>query len=160
MCGLLSQASGISIAMACGSEQPDCTKQLDSVVERHGVTTVGLDDREELRDIVVEIALEHLLAGVHPVDVALDRVDLAVMRHIVERLGRCQVGNVLVKQLVHETERAGDVGIGKLAVEIRDLRREQQAFVDDSARRKRGHGEHAAVGHVAGGDFHSDCACE
>src|SRR5271155_219151 len=42
------------------------------------------------------------------------------------------------KALVHQAQRAGDVGIGKLFVEIRDLRSEQQSLINNGAARERG----------------------
>src|SRR5947209_18202465 len=47
--------------------------------------------------------------------------------------GKC-VGR---KALMHQTKSAGHIGIDELAIETRDLRGEQQAFVDDSAARER-----------------------
>src|SRR5262249_31476118 len=39
--------------------------------------------------------------------------------------------------LMHEAERARYIGVRELAVEIRDLRSEQQALIDNSSTRKR-----------------------
>ena len=54
---------------------------------------------------------------------------------------------------MHEAERAYDVAIGKLAIEIRNLRGQQQAFVNDGACGERGDVERTAVLHVRGGDL-------
>ena len=59
------------------------------------------------------------LARVHPVDVAAQRVDLAVVRDEAVRVGaiprRERVG---AEALVHQRERAREVGIGQVAVEL------------------------------------------
>ncbi len=44
-------------------------------------------------------------------------------------------------------------GIGQLLVELGDLRRQQQSFVDDGARRQRRNVEEAFVGQIGRGDF-------
>jgi signal recognition particle GTPase len=76
----LDHGSGIIIIIACGSERPARYEQLERVVEHRRVAAVGVDDREELLDVVAEqLALEQRLAGVHPVDVAAQGVDLAVV---------------------------------------------------------------------------------
>ena len=68
---------------AAGEQQ-----ELEHVVEAAGVGAVGLDDREGKRQIVAEqLALQDALAGVHPVHVAAQRVDLAVVAHEAVRLG-------------------------------------------------------------------------
>ena len=80
MSGLPAQASGISIAITCGSERPDWIEQLDGVIERGRVAAAGHDDGKELLDLVAEErAVEHRLARVHPVHVAADGVDFAVV---------------------------------------------------------------------------------
>ena len=56
-------------------------QQLEHVVELARVAAVGVDDRDQLLDVVAEqLRREHALARVHPVDVAAQRVDLAVVR--------------------------------------------------------------------------------
>src|SRR6266849_4992046 len=49
------------------------------------------------------------------------------------------------KALVHQTHRAGYVGIGKLLVKIGDLRCEQQTLINNGAARKRGNVEHTRI---------------
>src|SRR5271167_1433939 len=46
---------------------------------------------------------------------------------------------------MHQAQCAGNIGIGKLFVEIRDLRREQQALVNNGAARERGNVEHLRI---------------
>jgi hypothetical protein len=62
-------------------------EQLERVVEHRRVAAVRVDDREDLLDVVAEeLGLEERLAGVHPVDVAAERVDLAVVRDVAVRV--------------------------------------------------------------------------
>ena len=79
----------------------------------------------------------------HPVHVAAHGVDFAVVGDVAERMRQLPGGKRVGREaLVHQAERAGHVGVGQLVVEVRDLRREQQAFIDDGARRERGNVEH------------------
>jgi len=55
--------------------------------------------------------------------------------------------------LVHQAQRAGHIGIFQVLIESADLRRQQQALVDNRPRRKRGHIKHALVLEVRTGDF-------
>src|SRR5207247_6807328 len=55
--------------------------------------------------------------------------------------------------LVNQAERAGNIGIGQLAIEILDLGREQKALVNDGPRGKRREVEELFVFDVGIGDF-------
>jgi len=58
-------------------------QQLQRVVEHRRVGAVGVDDREDLLDVVAEqLAGEQRLARVHPVHVPAQRVDLAVVGEV------------------------------------------------------------------------------
>ena len=46
---------------------------------------------------------------------------------------------------MHEAQRAHDVGIGQFAIEVRDLLREQESFVNDRAAGERRNVEHLRV---------------
>ena len=54
---------------------------------------------------------------------------------------------------MHQTQRADRVGICQLVVKLGDLWRQQQAFVDDSARRQRRNVEEVFVRQIGRGDF-------
>ena len=63
-------------------------EQLQRVVEVAGVGAVGLDHRAELAEIVApQVALHHALAGEHPVGIAPQGVDLAIVGHKPAGLG-------------------------------------------------------------------------
>src|SRR5205823_12185484 len=79
------------------------------------------------------------LAGVHPVHVALDRVDLAVVAEEAERLRalprRRRVGR---EALVEDAEGDLERGIAEISVERGELVGRAQRLVDDGAERERG----------------------
>ncbi len=130
-------------------------EQLDGVVEVRGVAAVGRDDGMQFLHVVAEQRrLQQRLAGLHPVDVAAERVDLAVVRDVAIRMRALPTGKRIGREaLVHQAQRADRIGIGKFAVEVRDLRGEQQAFVDDGAAGKRRDVEHLRVFNAGLADF-------
>ena len=131
--------------VAAGHEE-----QLEGVIEAGGIAAAGRDDGEELLDVVAEQRRgQDGLAGVHPVDVAAERVDFAVVGDVAIGMGELPGGEGVRREaLMHQAERAHDVGIGELAVEVRHLGGEQQAFVDDGAGGERRDVEVAFVGQV------------
>ena len=115
---------------------PGHEQEFHRIVETRRVAAARLDDREELLDVVAEKrGREHVLAREHPVHVALQRVDLAVVAEVAERVRELPGGEGVGREaLVHQAQRAHRVVIRELVVEVRDLRRQQQPFVDDDAR--------------------------
>src|ERR1019366_10192178 len=119
-------------------------EKLQRIGERERIASIRLNDREYLLEIAaVQIGLENGLPRMHPIHVAFDGVDLAVMRDVAERMRQLPRGKRNGgKSLMDEAERAGDIGIRQFAVEIRDLRSEQQALVYDGPSRERRDGKH------------------
>jgi len=74
---------------------------------------VSMTGRSFADILAKEVRLEHGLAGVHPVDVAPQRVDLTVVSHVPVGWARSQLGNVLV--LNREWIRAKAVSMAGLA---------------------------------------------
>ena len=136
--------------VAAGHEE-----QLDGVIEAGGIAATGRDDGEELAQIVAEQGgRQHGLAGVHPVDVAAEGIDFAVVGDVAVGVGELPGGEgVGGEALVDEAEGAHDVWVGQLAVEVDHLGSEQETFIDDGAGGERGEIEVALVGQVGGGDF-------
>jgi hypothetical protein len=122
-------------------------QQLEAVVESGGVGLPRIDDRVELPQVVGEHRrLHHALAGAQPVVVALDRVDLAVVRHQPVGVGQRPLGEgVGGEALVHQRQRRHEARILQVAVILADLPGQQQALVDDGARRHRRHEVFLAV---------------
>ena len=70
---------------AAGQDQ-----QFQHVVEHGRIAAVRIDDGQDLVDVFAEgIRLEQGFAGAHPVDVAPQGVDLAVVRDVTVRVGTC-----------------------------------------------------------------------
>ena len=57
-------------------------QELKNVIERTGIRTIGFNDGEELFQIVTKkVGLQCPLASIHPVFVAEQRINFAVMAH-------------------------------------------------------------------------------
>jgi hypothetical protein len=116
-------------------------EQFQRVVEGGGVALAFETDRVELLQVVTQHgALHHAFAGAHPVEVALDGVDLAVVRHhpvgVSQRPLREGVGG---EALVHQRHGADGARVGQILVVHADLVGQQQALVDDGAAAHAGH---------------------
>ena len=95
-------------------------------------------DREQPVEVARDqVAGELRLARAHPVAVALDGVDLAVVRdeavRVRQRPRRERVGR---EARVHQRERAGEARVGQVGEERRELTGGEHALVDDGARRQ------------------------
>ncbi len=108
-------------------------EQLERVVQERRVRPVAIERRCK-RGLGAKGALSRL----EPADVAVDRVDLAVVAQQPERLGSlpARVG-VRRKALVEDRERDGEGRILEVLVEPRELARRAQGLVGDGPERKR-----------------------
>ena len=89
MVALFSHASGIIISTACGRRAAAQVQQLEHLVERGRVRRARGADRERPGQVAGDqLGGQHRLAGAHPVAVAADGVDLAVVRDVAERVGQ------------------------------------------------------------------------
>ena len=62
-------------------------QHLERIVEDCGVAAGFVDHRQEILDVLaVDVRLELVFARLHPVDVAAQRVDFAVVRDVTERM--------------------------------------------------------------------------
>ena len=110
-------------------------QEFERIVEAGGVGLALVGDRPQLVDVVAEQVGGHRrLARRHPVDVAAQRVDLAVVRdHPVgmrERPGREGIGG---EALVHERERALEILVVQIGIIGAELVGQEHALVDDGA---------------------------
>ncbi len=129
-------------------------EQLEHVVERRRVRAAGPDDRQHLLEVVAEqLGAQLRLARAHPVDVAAQRVDLAVVGdhpvRVRELPARERVGG---EARVDERERGLRPLVLEVGVVAQQLRRGEHALVDDRAARERGDHEVRAgrqLGHAA-----------
>ncbi len=114
-------------------------QEFERVVEAGGVGLALVGDRPQLADVVaIELRRHRRLPRRHPVVVAAQRVDLAVVRdHPVrmrQRPGRERVGR---EPLVHQRQRAFEIRLVQVAVVGAELVGEEHALVDDGAARHR-----------------------
>ena len=113
-------------------------QKFDDLVERRRVARARRDDRQDRREVAEHLGLELRLACAHPVAVALDRVDLAVVRDHAERLSeRPRRERVRRVPRVHERELRGEALVGEVGVERLELQRRDHALVDHRAARQR-----------------------
>ena len=121
-------------------------QELERVVEAGGVGLALIGDRPELADVLAEQRRGHArLPRRHPVDIAAQRVDLAVMGdHAVgvgELPGREGVGR---EALMDERERRREARMMQVGVIVAELIGEEHALVDERAAGQR-HGIEADV---------------
>ena len=115
-------------------------KKLEDVVERGRVALLSVHEREYLREVILASRRQRQrrLARGEGVQVALYRVDLAVVRDHPERMRELpRRERVRRVALMHDRERRHEVGVGEVGVELLYLRRKKKPLVDDSARRAR-----------------------
>ncbi len=118
-------------------------EELERVVERGRVGLAFVDEGPDLVEVgPEELGVDGRLARADPVEVALQRVDLAVVRDEAERVRevprRERVGR---EALVGEGERRDEALVVQVGEELADLVGEQHALVDDGPVRERGHVE-------------------
>ena len=114
-------------------------QQLERIVERCGIRLAVVDQRPQLRQVLAQhLRRDRAFAGADPVEIAAQRVDLAVVRDEAERVrevpGRERVGR---KALVHHRQRGHHRLVGEIEVVLADLLGKQHPLVDDRARRQR-----------------------
>ncbi len=134
MSSLRSHASGIIISTACAMLRPPGAAVPEPRRSARCPRPPGRTDREDLVQVVVvaeHVGVDQRFPRPHPVLVARDGVDLAVVRHAAERMRqrprRERVGG---EPRVHDTQRAGQPLILKIQVERPQLGRGEHALVD------------------------------
>ena len=122
-------------------------QQLERVVEGGGVRLPLEADRVQLGQVIAQHRrLHHAFARAHPVEVALDGVDLAVVRHHAVGVGQRPFREGVGREaLVHQREGRHRARIGQVLVVAAHLVGQQQALVDDGAAAHAGHVVLAAV---------------
>ena len=114
-------------------------QEFERVVEAGRVRLPLVGDRPKLADVVAEqLRIDRRLTRRHPVDVAAQRVDLAVVGDHPERVRKPPRREGVGREaLVDEGERAREARVRQVAVIGADLIGEEHALVDDGARRQR-----------------------
>ena len=114
-------------------------QQLQHVVEGGRIAAAAPHHRRDLGHVwPADRVGQHALAGMHPVDVAPHRVDLAIVGDKPEWMGQIPGGeSVCAVALVDQRQGTGHPGIGEVGVVFVDLIGQQQPLVDDRAGRQR-----------------------
>src|ERR1051325_5974494 len=130
-------------------------QQLQSVVEHGGIRALRVDDGQHLVYVFAEqLGLELAFAGVHPVDIAAQGIDLAVVGDVAVRMRAGPTGkSVGRKTRVDEGERGDHTLVAEVWIEGRQLARGQHSLVDDRSGREARDVEHAALVYPALGSL-------
>ncbi len=114
-------------------------QQLHGVVQRRRVAPARHFDGKQLSQVIAEQRrLQQALARIHPDDVALDRVDLAVVRQVAVGMGQRPAGEGVGREpLVHHADRALHQRVAQFGIELGDLGGQQQPLVYDGPAGKR-----------------------
>ena len=122
---------------AWGRERPVRTSSSRALSKLPESLVAGSQMGKSFAHVVEQRRREHRLARDHPVHVAAQRVDLAVVRDEAVGMGavpgRERVGG---EALVHQGQRRDERRVGQIVVEAGHLIGQQQALVDDRARRQ------------------------
>ena len=118
-----------------GQVAPDAHQRLEDIVERRGIRAAGLHDGlHRLHLLAIDGRRHPRLMGLHPVEIALQRVDLAVMGDDAEGLGQMPGGEgVGGIALVIDREIRDEALVQQIGIEGRQLLRQEHALVDDRA---------------------------
>ena len=110
-------------------------EQFEGVVDAGRVGLVVRDDRPHFVQVRPdEVGFHRAAAGVHPVDVAADGVDFAVMGEEAVRVGELPGREGVGREaLMHQGQGGGGQRVAQVVVEVADLGGEQQALVDHGA---------------------------
>ena len=134
-----SHASGIIISTACGSERPAEVQQLEHLVEAGRVAGPRRADRVDARQVALnQRRLEQRLAGPHPVAVAGQRVDLAVVAQVAVRVGQRPAREGVGREArVHQGQAGLEGRVAQVGEELAQLLGGEHALVDERAGRQR-----------------------
>ena len=127
-------------------------QQLEHVVEGGRVGVAGRDDRQDALQVVPEqLRVQLALAGPHPVDVAHQGVDLAVVADHPVGVGQLPAGEGVGREArVHQRHRALGALVAQVGVEGRQLVADQHALVVDRPRGARDHVQARLLGGQVG----------
>ena len=141
-----SWAAGIIIIIAWVSGRP-ASASSSSTRSKAAESELPVGDQRQaaLEVGAEELGVQRRLAGAHPVEVAGERVDLAVVGEQAQRLGELPAREgVGGEARVDDRERALQLGVAQVGVEARELRRAQHPLVDERPRAEAGDRERRA----------------
>ena len=115
-------------------------QQLEHLVEAGRVARPRRADRVDARQVALnQRRLEERLAGPHPVAVAGQRVDLAVVAQVAVRVGQRPARERVGREArVHQRQARLEGGVAQVGEELAQLLGGEHALVDDGAGRQRG----------------------
>ena len=133
--GFAAEASGIIIVLTIGRLRWPRTSSSNTLSSAEESERAGLDDRLQVLDEAAEaVVVEAGLVALHPVDVAQDGVDLAVVGEHAERLGQLPVREGVGRiALVEDREARDEALVEQVGIEGRQMLGEEHALVDDRA---------------------------
>ncbi len=122
-----------------GNAAAGLNEQLEAVVEVARIRAFRLDDREQIFEALAErLRRHHPLAGERPVRIAAQRVDLAVVGHVAQRLRTVPTGERVRREPTVDHRQVRRVVLGRQVREVRHhLVRREHSLVDDHSRRQR-----------------------
>ena len=128
-------------------------EELEDVVKDGGVRALAVDDGHHAAKVRAKHGRVELgLAGANPVDVAAQRVDLAVVDDVAVGVGALPAGRGVGGVAgVHEGQSRLCGGVVQVQVEVAHLGGNEHALVHDGARAHRAHVEDLALERVVGG---------
>ncbi|MBG9885011.1 hypothetical protein ABE10_00105, partial [Bacillus toyonensis] len=114
---------------------PGESEQLEHLVEGCGITRTVRADRQQRADVAQELRLELRLTRTHPVAVASDSVDLAVVGEHAQGLGERPGGEGVGRiTRVHDRKLRGEALVLEVRIERLQLERGHHALVPEGAR--------------------------
>ena len=110
-------------------------QQFERIVEAGRVRLSMRNQRPHLVEVGTEqLAFHRPTARFHPVHIAADRIDLAIVRHEAIGMRQPPAGEGIGREaLVDEAERADAIGVAQIVVKAAHLVRQQEALVNHGA---------------------------
>ena len=118
---------------------PGRCQQFQHIIELRGIASSFLHDRQEIAEFTYPKRREQsALARLHPVTIALERIDLPIVSKQTHRLRQRPGGKGIgAVALVKDGEGAGKTFVGQVEIKARQFVRSQQSLVYDGGMRKR-----------------------
>ena len=118
---------------------PGKRQQLDRIVEHRGVAAACRNNGQQFLDVSAkQRRRQDGLPRVHPIHISAQGVDFTVVANVAIGVSQLPARESICREaLMNQTQTTGQLGIKKIFVKIRNLRRKEQTLVHDRARGKR-----------------------